>query len=174
MIIGSVKSVDIVGKGRKMLRKKDKNINNDEKIKRLIYKYGFEAFAIMAIMLSILIYKNVLNGVSEYRTEYLVLAVGGLYFILRTVLGGLILLPDDQSKRKKSIKSIIFGNLIFGILIGLFTSVRNTYLYLDGSFNSLSLSIFLITAISAIVLGFVITGSFLVFSNYHTEKDLSE
>ncbi len=160
-----------------MLRKIYKNINNDERIKRLVYKYGFESFAIMALMLSgLIIYKNILSGVSlsEYRTEFIVLAAGGLYFILRTALGGLISLPDDQNERKKLIKYFIFGNLIFGILFGLFISVRNTYLYLDGSYNFLSLSIFLITAVSAIIFACVITGVFLVLSNYNAKKDLNE
>jgi len=160
-----------------MLRKIYKNINNDERIKRLVYKYGFESFAIMALMLSgLIIYKDILSGVSlsEYRTEFIVLAAGGLYFILRTALGGLISLPDDQNERKKLIKYFIFGNLIFGILFGLFISVRNTYLYLDGSYNFLSLSIFLITAVSAIIFACVITGVFLVLSNYNAKKDLNE
>lgn len=160
-----------------MLRKIYKNINNDERIKRLIYKYGFESFAIMALMLSgLIIYRNILSGIglSEYKTEFFVLAVGGLYFILRTALGGLISLPDNQNERNKLIKYIIIGNVTFGILFGLFISVRNTFLYLDGNFNFLSLAIFIITSLSAIILAFLITGLFVVLSNYFAKKDLDE
>ena len=131
----------------------------------------------MALMLfGLIIYRNILSGVSlsEYKTEFIVLAAGGLYFILRTALGGLISLPDKKNESKKLIKYIIIGNLTFGILFGLFISVRNTYLYLDGSFNFLSLSILLITSLSAIILAFVITGVFLVLSNYNAKKDLKE
>ena len=159
-----------------MLKKIYKNINNDERIKMLIYKYGFEAFSIMALMLSgLIIYKNLFNGISlsEYRTEFLVLAAGGLYFIFRTAFGGLISLPDNKNDRKTLIKYIFLGNIAFGTLFGTFISIRNTILYLDGSFNLLSLSILIITAISAMIFGFVIIGVFMILSNYYANQDLN-
>ncbi len=159
-----------------MLKKIFKNINNDERIKMLIYKYGFEAFSIMALMLSgLIIYKNLFNGISlsEYRTEFFVLAAGGLYFIFRTAFGGLISLPDNQNDRKTLIKYIILGNIAFGTIFGTFISIRNTILYLDGSFNLLSLSILIITAISAMIFGFVIIGVFMILSHYYANQDLN-
>lgn len=160
-----------------MIKKIYKNLNNDERIKRLIYKYGFESFAIMSLLLSgLIIYKNLLNGVSlsEYKTEFLVLAAGGIYFILRTAFGGIISLPDNQKERKIFIKYIVLGNIIFGFLFGTFISIRNTILYLDGTYNLLSLSILIITAISAMFFGFALIGIFLVLSNYYANKDLKE
>lgn len=160
-----------------MIKKIYKNLNNDERIKRLIYKYGFESFAIMSLLLSgLIIYKNLLNGVSlsEYKTEFLILAAGGLYFILRTAFGGLISLPDNKKERKIFIKYIVLGNIIFGFLFGTFISIRNTILYLDGTYNLLSLSILIITSISAMFFGFAIIGVFLVLSNHYANKDLKE
>lgn len=158
-----------------MLEKIYKNINNDERIKMLIYKYGFEAFSIMALLLSgLVIYKNLFNGasLSEYRNEFIVLSAGGLYFIFRTAFGGLISLPDNQNDRKTLMKYIILSNIAFGTIFGTFISIRNTILYLDGSFNLLSLSILLITAVSAMIFGFVIIGVFLILSNYYANQDL--
>lgn len=160
-----------------MIKKVYKNLNNDERIKRLIYKYGFESFAIMSLSLSgLIIYKNLLNGVSlsEYKTEFLILAAGGLYFILRTAFGGIISLPDNKKERKIFIKYIVLGNIIFGFLFGTFISIRNTILYLDGTYNLLSLSILIITSISAMFFGFALIGIFLVLSNYYANKDLKE
>lgn len=160
-----------------MIKKIYKNLNNDERIKRLIYKYGFESFAIMSLLLSgLIIYKNLLNGVSlsEYKTEFLVLAAGGLYFILRTAFGGIISLPDNKKERKIFIKYIVLGNIIFGFLFGTFISIRNTILYLDGTYNLLSLSILIITTISAMFFGFALIGIFLALSNYYANKNLKE
>jgi len=154
-----------------------KNINKDERIKRLIYKYGFEAFAIMSLLLSgIIIYRNLLNGISlsEYKIEFLVLAAGGIYFIMRTAFGGVISLPDNQKERRSFIKYIVLGNVIFGVLFGTFISIRNTILYLDGTYNMLSFSILIITSVSAMLFGFAIIGVFLVLSNYYANKDLAE
>jgi len=161
----------------KMINKLFKNINNDERIKRLLYKYGFESFAIMSLMLSgIIIYRNLLSGISlsEYKVEFSILAIGGLYFILRSAFGGIVSLPESKTERKKFIKYIILGNITFGLLFGTFISIRNTILYLDGTYNLLSLSILLITALSAMIFGFAIMGVFIVLSNYYANKDLVE
>lgn len=158
-----------------MIRQIYKNINNDERIKKLIYKYGFESFAIMSLLLSgLIIYKNLLDGVSlsQYRFEFFVLSVGGLYFILRVGFGGIISLPKNQKERNTFLKYIFLGNILFGLLFGVFISIRNTYLYLNGTYNLLSLSILIITAISAIIFGFVIIGLFLLLSNYYANKNL--
>lgn len=160
-----------------MIKKIYKNLNNDERIKKSIYKYGFESFSIMALLLSgIIIYKNLLRGVSlsEYKTEYLILAAGGVYFILRTAFGGVISLPDNQNERNSFLKYIILGNISFGFIFGTFISIRNSFLYQGGTYNLLSLSILLITAISAMIFGFAIMGLFLVLSNYYANKDLKE
>ncbi|MDZ7671875.1 MAG: hypothetical protein U5K53_03420 [Halanaerobiales bacterium] len=46
-----------------------KNINKDERIKNMIYKYGFESFLVISVLLSILvIYKNTYIIESRLKT----------------------------------------------------------------------------------------------------------
>ncbi len=165
------------GRMRKMKNKFFKTINKDERINRLIYKYGFEAFAIMSLILSgYMIYHTLIGdfSVSDHRFEFILLAVGGTYFILRSALGGLISLPNHKDERRDFIKYIIMGNILFGLLFGTYISIRNTILYLNGDFGYLSLSILLITAVSAMFLGFFIIGIFLLISNYKAKKELTD
>ena len=76
------------GRMKTMKNKFFKTINKDERINRLIYKYGFEAFAIMSLILSgYMIYHTLIGdfNVSDHRFEFILLAVGGIYTIFYVV-----------------------------------------------------------------------------------------
>ena len=150
-------------------------INNDERINRQIYRFGFEVFVIMTLLLAGWVFvKSFIFDLSfsEFGYEFIVLAIGGIYFIMRCALGGVFSFPSKKNEKKSMIKYIVIGNIIFGLLMGAITAVRNSFIYLDGGFNSLSLAIFVITSISAMVMGFSIIGGFVLFSNYWSNKKI--
>lgn len=154
-----------------------KNINNDERIKNMIYKYGFESFLVVSVLLSLLvIYKNtyILESNLGYRTEFFVLSIGVIYFLMRSAIGGIISLPDKKEDRRSFIKYLSLGNIIIGFSFGTYIAIRNSILYLEGNFNMLSIAILIITAFSAMILGFSVLVIFLLVSNYKAKKDLNE
>jgi hypothetical protein len=153
-----------------------KNINNDERIKNMIYKFGFESFLVISVLLSIIvIIKNtyIIENSLSYRTEFFVLSIGVLYFLIRSAFSGMISLPEKKKDRKSFIKYLSLSNIIFGFSFGTYIAIRNSILYLEGNFNWLSISILFITAFSAMILGFSIMGVFLVISNYKAKKELN-
>lgn len=153
-----------------------KNINNDERIKNMIYKFGFESFLVISVLLSIIvIYKNtyIIQSSVSYHTEFFVLSIGVLYFLIRSAFSGIISLPEKKKDRRSFIKYLSLANIIFGLSFGTYIAIRNSILYLEGNFNWLSISILIITAVSAMILGFSIMGVFLVISNYKAKKELN-
>lgn len=160
-----------------MFKRIFERVKNDERVTGQIYKFGFEAFVIMSLLLSglIIIQNSNLNfEYNPYKFEYIVLTIGVLYFVFRTAFMGVISFPDDNKEKKKLLKYIILANISFGLLFGTYISIRNSIIYLDGTYNFLSLSILLITALSAILLGFVVITVFFILSNYFAKKNLEE
>lgn len=127
----------------------------DERINSLIHKFGFEAFIVMASIaaVSFVIKAFVLNR--EALVEFVLLTAGIGYFAVRSTLGGTVVMPSKQGEKKYLVRRIIIGCIAASLAWGAFIGIRNTYLYMGGNFNALSVFITAISALSFFVLSFI-------------------
>lgn len=103
---------------------RNRNMIQDERIMKQIHIYGYQSFGIILtlLLISIFIKLFILNLELKYWIDtFLILLIACAYFTARSIIGGVLLMPDKAEERvlfyRRNLIGWAIGSIVWGLLM---------------------------------------------------------